>query len=161
MTNRKKSSLANRVLALSDRARAIYQKKDGAFQELLDACQPGDVIETKQGRFEIVDNFAGRNVGYRPASFHRFELKEVKMGKAAVKKGAVKHVELTKQTEAMPHAELMKQADAAKQTELSPHADAADQFDAVPQAEAANPFDAVQQFEASIATPVTGSEVLA
>lgn len=79
MNNRKKTSLANRVLALADKARVLYQKKDDAFDQLVQACAIGEVIETKSGRFAIVDNFAARNVGFRPASFHRYELKEVRV----------------------------------------------------------------------------------
>lgn len=90
MNNRKKTSLANRVLSLADKARVIYQKKDHAFEELIKACPIGEVIETKSGRFEIVDNFAARNVGFRPASFHRYELKEVRAPKAEKKPAAVK-----------------------------------------------------------------------
>ena len=100
MNNRKKTSLANRVLSLTDKARSLYQKKDYFFQQLLDNCAVGDVIETKNGRFEIVDNFAGRNVGYRPASFHRFELKEVKAPKLA-KKPVVVHLETAARVETL------------------------------------------------------------
>ena len=89
MNNRKKTSLANRVVSLANKARAIYQKKDELFAQLLNGCVAGDVIETKSGRFEIVDNFAARNVGYRPASFHRYELKEVKAPKLPRKAAAV------------------------------------------------------------------------
>ncbi|MEP6672857.1 MAG: hypothetical protein ABJF10_27080 [Chthoniobacter sp.] len=81
MNNRKKISLANRVLILGEKARALYQKKDDFFTQLLVGCRAGEVIETKSGRFEIVDNFAARNVSFRPASFHRYELKEVKTAK--------------------------------------------------------------------------------
>ncbi|MEI9894265.1 MAG: hypothetical protein WDN28_10365 [Chthoniobacter sp.] len=90
MNNRKKISLANRVLTLGEKARAIYQKKDALFTQLLDGCAAGDVIETKSGHFEIVDNFAARNVSFRPASFHRFELKEVKIPKLPKKPVALK-----------------------------------------------------------------------
>jgi hypothetical protein len=90
MNNRKKTSLANRVLSLADKARVLYQKKDHAFEELIKACPIGEVIETKSGRFEIVDNFAARNVGFRPASFHRYELKEVRAPKAEKKPAAVR-----------------------------------------------------------------------
>lgn len=90
MNNRKKASLANRVLALTDKARVLYQKKDDAFDQLVKACAIGEVIETKSGRFAIVDNFAARNVGFRPASFHRYELKEVRAPKAEKKPAAAK-----------------------------------------------------------------------
>ncbi len=90
MNNRKKTSLANRVLTLTDKARALYQKKDDAFEQLVKSCAIGEVIETKSGRFEIVDNFAARNVGFRPASFHRYELKEVRVPKAEKKSVAAK-----------------------------------------------------------------------
>jgi hypothetical protein len=81
MNNRKKTSLANRVLSLTHKARVLYQKKDDFFAQLVEGCAIGDVIETKNGRFVLVDNFATRHVGFRPASFHRYELKEVKTPK--------------------------------------------------------------------------------
>ncbi|MDR3404971.1 MAG: hypothetical protein P4L99_20880 [Chthoniobacter sp.] len=93
MNNRQKTSLANRVLTLGEKARAIYQKKDDLFTQLLDGCTAGEVIETKSGRFEIVDNFAARNVSFRPASFHRYELKEVKASKLPKKPVAIALVE--------------------------------------------------------------------
>jgi len=95
MNNRKKTSLANRVLILGEKARALYQKKDDLFTQLLDGCAAGDVIETKSGRFEIVDNFAARNVSFRPASFHRYELKEVKTPKLPKKPAALSLEEVT------------------------------------------------------------------
>lgn len=88
LSKRRRRALASRVLHLIEKARALYQKKDDLFQQLLDACPAGTVIETAQGRFEIVDNFAAKNVGYRPASFHRFELKEVKTAKQGSRKEA-------------------------------------------------------------------------
>jgi hypothetical protein len=99
MNNRKKASLANRVLTLADKARVLYQKKDDAFEQLVKACVIGEVIETKSGRFEIVDNFAARNVGFRPASFHRYELKEVRVPKGE-KKLVVAKVEGVEETPA-------------------------------------------------------------
>jgi len=78
MTTRQKKSLVTRVLKLQSRGRAIYQKKDDAFSRLLAACPPGELIDTEHGRFVIHDNFAERNVSYRPAAVHRFELKEIK-----------------------------------------------------------------------------------
>ncbi len=100
MNNRKKTSLANRVLTLGEKARAIYQKKDDLFGQLLDGCAAGEVIETKSGRFEIVDNFAARNVSFRPASFHRYELKEVRTPKLAKKPVAIVLVEPPKPKDA-------------------------------------------------------------
>ena len=78
MTTRQKKSLVNRVLTLQDKGRAIYQQKDDVLSRLLAQCAPGEVIETEHGQFAIHDNFAERNVSYRPAAVHRFELKEVK-----------------------------------------------------------------------------------
>jgi len=89
MNTRKKASLANRVLTLTDKARVLYQRKDDAFDQLVKACAIGEVIETKSGRFALVDNFAQRNVGFRPASFHRYELKEVRVPKAVKKADAL------------------------------------------------------------------------
>ncbi len=84
MTTRQKQQLVTRVLTLSDKARAIYQKKDELFGRLLDGAKTGETIQTERGEFIIHDNFdGGRNVGFRPASFHRFELKEVKASKRA------------------------------------------------------------------------------
>lgn len=80
VTRRKKASLANQIQALLNRGRAIYSRKDELFQELLKSSEPGEIIETKNGRFVIVDNFSQRNVGFRPAMFHRYELKELKGG---------------------------------------------------------------------------------
>jgi hypothetical protein len=85
MNNRQKTSLANRVLSLTNKARVLYQKKDDFFAQLVEGCAIGDVIETKNGRFVLVDNFATRHVGFRPASFHRFELKEIKTPKPVPK----------------------------------------------------------------------------
>jgi hypothetical protein len=82
-TTRTKTSLANRVLRLQDKARALYQQKDAAFDLLLANCTPGEIIHTAHGDFTLHDNFSERNVGFRPASFHRFELKEVKPAKQA------------------------------------------------------------------------------
>ena len=81
MTTRQKKSLVNRVLTLQDKGRAIYQQKDDIFSQLLAQCAPGEVIQTEHGQFAIHDNFAERNVSYRPAAVHRFELKEVKQPK--------------------------------------------------------------------------------
>lgn len=78
MTNRQKRSLATQIASLKEKGAKIYKKKDELFQQLLAAVPPGEVITTRHGPFEIVDNFAAKNVGYRPASFHRFELKEHK-----------------------------------------------------------------------------------
>jgi hypothetical protein len=37
-----------------DKGRTIYQKKDTLFQQLLDGCATGDVIETKSGRSKVL-----------------------------------------------------------------------------------------------------------
>lgn len=105
MNNRKKASLANRVLTLTDKARALYQKKDDAFEQLVKACAIGEVIETKSGRFEIVDNFAARNVGFRPASFHRYELKEVRVAKVPKKPAVAKEERVEEALTAAPASE--------------------------------------------------------
>jgi len=77
LTTRRKRSLAARVLALQEKGRAVFARKDDLFQALLQGCAIGEVIETERGAFIIQDNFAnGRNVAFRPASVHRFELKE-------------------------------------------------------------------------------------
>lgn len=116
MNNRKKTSLANRVLTLTDKARVLYQRKDDAFDQLVKACAIGEVIETKSGRFELVDNFAQRNVGFRPASFHRYELKEVKAPKP-VKKAVVT---LPERVEAAAETEPVKEEAAFNQGGSSP-----------------------------------------
>jgi hypothetical protein len=105
MNNRKKTSLANRVLLLADKARVLYQKKDHAFEELIKACAIGEVIETRIGRFEIIDNFAARNVSFRPASFHRYELKEVRMPKAEKKPTTAKPEPVSEPQETTPAKE--------------------------------------------------------
>ena len=112
MNNRKKASLANRVLNLTDKARALYQRKDDAFDQLVKACAIGEVIETKSGRFEIVDNFALRNVGFRPASFHRYELKEVRAPKTLKKPvpAALEHTGVAVETELLLEGETLQSA---------------------------------------------------
>lgn len=49
---------------------------------------PAVIVWTMGQAPAIVDNFAARNVGFRPASFHRYELKEVRAPKAEKKPAA-------------------------------------------------------------------------
>ena len=78
MNKRQKKTLVKRVLKLQDKGRAVYQAKNEVFARLLAQCEPGEIIETERGAFAIHDNFAERNVSYRPAAVHRFELKPVR-----------------------------------------------------------------------------------
>ena len=81
MTNRQKKSLIQKIQRQAEKARACYQKKDDLLSELLPHLPVGEIVSTRSGQFQLVDNFAEKNVGYRASSFHRFELKEVKEAK--------------------------------------------------------------------------------
>jgi hypothetical protein len=77
MTPRTRSSIVRRILATLERGRSCYERADALFERLLAGTPLEAPIATPEGEYMIVDNFAKKNVHYRPARVHRFELKRV------------------------------------------------------------------------------------
>ena len=78
MTTIRKTKLANSVLNKHARAKALYEKADTQFNQLLAKCRVGEVIDTNDGQMVLVDNYATSNTAFRVARVNRFELKKVK-----------------------------------------------------------------------------------
>ena len=76
---RKLLAKATRLKARIDAVKPLYQELDDIIDELLKANFRG--VVTKTHLFRIVDNFALKNVCFRPAAIRRFELRITRRGK--------------------------------------------------------------------------------
>jgi hypothetical protein len=62
---------------LVERGKKAYQQADELFAEFLPKLS-GSVFEVDGVRLQLVDNFAEKNIAFRPCGVKRFELKEVR-----------------------------------------------------------------------------------
>lgn len=81
MNSRTKKTKVRSITRLLARGRACYEKADVIFSELAKAVPIGEAIETDDGKYAIVDNFAEKNSAYRVARVARLELKKLKAEK--------------------------------------------------------------------------------
>jgi hypothetical protein len=70
--------LARKILAAREVERAAIEQANADLLELIAFCPVGQPLDTGDEVVEIVDQFADRNVVFRPAAVRRFDLREVK-----------------------------------------------------------------------------------
>jgi hypothetical protein len=78
MTTKSKQTIVRRILRARARAKAQYDQADVLTRKLIEAVPIGEVIESAEGRFRIVDAFASGNVAWGHGSVRRFDLERVK-----------------------------------------------------------------------------------
>lgn len=95
----KSKRLAKRILRLQEEASRVYEKIGPLMDELIarQTMKQGrrsglfmDLELTHNGElYQLIDNFEGRNVAYRPARVSRFELRRIPTPRKSAKKGLV------------------------------------------------------------------------
>lgn len=73
---RKQTAAAN-LVAIREQFKVCSDALNAQLEELTTLLEPGETVEVDGVVYEWHDNFAGKNTTYRPACFHRFDLKEL------------------------------------------------------------------------------------
>jgi hypothetical protein len=73
--SRKQAAVQN-LVGLKQAMKVAQDAVNAQLEELSHLLAPGEIVEVDGTPYEWQDNFAGKNTTYRPACFHRFDLKE-------------------------------------------------------------------------------------
>lgn len=77
MTKKSKAACVRKILKLQEAGKIKYQKAGEELAKLIANVPVGEVIETRSGPFQIIDQFSASNSAYKAARIERFVLKPV------------------------------------------------------------------------------------